>query len=49
MNVGGASDRPVLGEVWQNVEAKLGGKEAPHMMYTKHKFLSFIKEKIFGK
>ncbi|KAJ7676149.1 hypothetical protein B0H17DRAFT_1161534 [Mycena rosella] len=34
MNLGGAKDRPVLDEVWENVEAQLHGKSKVHNTYS---------------
>jgi len=33
MNLGGAKDRPVLDQIWQNVSRQLKGQE---VMYTKY-------------
>lgn len=30
MNLGGAKDRPILQQVWENVQAKLKGQKAVH-------------------
>ncbi|KAH8896111.1 hypothetical protein GQ53DRAFT_743452 [Thozetella sp. PMI_491] len=49
MNLGGAKDRPLLDQVWENVQAKLSNKKVlPFSIYTKQKFFSVIGKKIFG-
>jgi hypothetical protein len=49
MNLGGAKDRPALEEVWENVRAKLDGKEVVHKSYSLQSFLAVIREKVFGR
>jgi len=48
MNLGGAKDRPELGQVWDNVEAKLEGRKRVHEKYTTIGFLGMVWGKIFG-
>ncbi|KAF8177555.1 hypothetical protein K438DRAFT_1908574 [Mycena galopus ATCC 62051] len=48
MNLGGAKDRPVLDEVWENVEAQLNDKSKVHNTYSKIGFLKLVWGKIFG-
>lgn len=48
MNLGGAKDRPVLDEVWENVEAQLRGKPKVHNTYSTTGFLKMVRRKIFG-
>lgn len=48
MNLGGASDRPILHEIWQNVEAKLNNKSAVHSSYSSLGALRLLREKIWG-
>ena len=48
MNFGGAKDRPVLNEVWENVEAKLKGQPPVYKNISKISAMSVIKAKIMG-
>jgi hypothetical protein len=48
MNLGGASDRPDLKQVWDNVSAKLAGKAAVHKNYTTMGLLGMMWGKLFG-
>jgi hypothetical protein len=48
MNLGGAKDRPELGQVWENIQAKLEGKEKIHSSYKLIGAWGVIKGKIFG-
>ncbi|KAJ6456688.1 hypothetical protein C8R45DRAFT_1034051 [Mycena sanguinolenta] len=48
MNLGGAKDRPVLGEVWENVQAQLNGKSKVHNTYSTLGALKLLGRKIFG-
>lgn len=48
MNIGGASDRPVLTEVWENAKAQLEGKEVPQKDYSTTGALKFVKQKVLG-
>lgn len=48
MNLGGAKDRPVLSEVWDNVKARMDGKPQVHAKVNTTSFLSGIKQKVFG-
>lgn len=50
MNLGGASDRPILSQVWADIKAKANGEEPVHNgSYDKQTFLMAMKHKIFGK
>ena len=46
--MGGAKDRPMLEEVWENVEAKMDGKPQVHHKYSLLSATGVLKEKIFG-
>ena len=46
MNLGGAKDRPSLKEIWENVDAKLGGKEPVHSTYSSAGWVSIIGERL---
>lgn len=48
MNVGGMKDRPELEQVWDNVKAKLEGRERVHGTYKIIGILKTIWAKIFG-
>ncbi len=48
MNLGGAKDRPLLAEVWDNVEAQIQEKELPHPTVTTTGVWSILSEKIWG-
>jgi hypothetical protein len=48
MNLGGASDRPDLAQVWDNVRAKIEGKGVVHEVYKKTGILGTLFGKIFG-
>lgn len=48
MNLGGAKDRPVLDEVWENVKAKMCGKRPVHKEYTKMTFWNVLRQKFVG-
>ncbi|KAI9715469.1 MAG: hypothetical protein M1812_005945 [Candelaria pacifica] len=48
MNLGGAKDRPDLNQVWDNVQAKLQGKQPVHTTYALTSLLGMLKSKIFG-
>jgi hypothetical protein len=48
MNLGGAKDRPDLSQVWENVQAKLKGRERVHGRYKLMSFVGMVKGKIFG-
>ena len=50
MNLGGAKDRPVLEQVWDNVLAKLEGKAEPvHKEVGRTGLLTGLKQKVFGR
>lgn len=49
MNIGGASDRPELEQVWDNVMATIEGKGVVHTAYTKMGFLGMLWGKVFGR
>lgn len=48
MNFGGAKDRPELEQVWENVKAKLDGKQRVHTSYKLVSLFAAVKGKIFG-
>ncbi|KAE8446007.1 hypothetical protein EG329_012646 [Mollisiaceae sp. DMI_Dod_QoI] len=48
MNLGGASDRPDLEQVWDNVRAKIEGKGVVHTAYNKMGLLGLLWGKVFG-
>lgn len=48
MNVGGATDRPSLVQIWENTQAEMSGKPAVHESYSTLKFWQGLKWKIFG-
>ncbi len=48
MNLGGAKDRPMLSEVWENVAAQLEGKPQVHKKYSLLSATGVLKEKVFG-
>jgi len=48
MNLGGASDRPELEQVWDNVRAKIEGKGTVHRVYKKMGLLGMLWGKVFG-
>jgi len=48
MNLGGAKDRPELKQVWDNVQAKLNGKDRVHSSYKLIGAFNVLKAKIFG-
>lgn len=48
MNLGGGKDRPVVTQVWVNVEAQLQGKEIPHKEVGTIGAASVIFGKLFG-
>ncbi|KZP18078.1 hypothetical protein FIBSPDRAFT_603283 [Athelia psychrophila] len=48
MNLGGAKDRPVLTQVWDNVQAQLQGKASPHKKVGTIGAGSVIFGKLFG-
>jgi len=48
MNMGGAKDRPDLGQVWENVQSKLNGTGEVHNVYKKTGVLGLLSQKIFG-
>jgi hypothetical protein len=48
MNIGGAKDRPDLGQVWENVQAKLDDKEKVNDEYKTIGVWDVIKGAIFG-
>ena len=47
-NLGGASDRPDLEQVWDNVMAKIEGRGVVHGEYKKIGALSVLWQKVFG-
>lgn len=48
MNLGGASDRPDLEQVWDNVRAKIEGKGVIHESYKKMGVLGTLFGRVFG-
>jgi hypothetical protein len=48
MNIGGATDRPVLDEVWKNVQGQLRRQDAAVEKYSRTSVLYFIRQKILG-
>ncbi|KAF7976231.1 hypothetical protein HWV62_7258 [Athelia sp. TMB] len=48
MNLNGGKDRPVLNQVWENIEAQLQGKEGPYKNINTIGAGSVILEKLFG-
>ncbi|KAH6662014.1 hypothetical protein B0J14DRAFT_310870 [Halenospora varia] len=48
MNMGGASDRPSLTQIWENTQAKLKNEKPVHGMYKKLGAMAVLKAKIFG-
>ena len=48
MNLGGATDRPKLQEIWENVEAKRNDKHVLHQKYSSKGVMGLMSEKIFG-
>ena len=49
MNLQGAKDRPNLDQIWDNVEAKLNGKDAVHKTYTTAGVATVLGEKFSSK
>ena len=48
MNLGGAKDRPLLNEVWDNVDAQLKGKPQVHATIAQQTLFMGLKQKLFG-
>lgn len=48
MNMGGASDRPIMSEIWDNVQAKLKNTKPVHSRYSSLGLMGLLREKIFG-
>lgn len=48
MNIGGASDRPDLDQVWDNVRAKVDGKAPVHKDYKTMGLWGMLWGKLFG-
>lgn len=48
MNLSGAKDRPVLSQVWANVEATLKDQPERYINLSKTSFRGMLREKIFG-
>lgn len=46
MNLGGASDRPDLEQVWENAKAKLDDKKPVHVTYRKLGLMGMIMGKV---
>lgn len=50
MNIGGATDRPVLAEVWRNVQKQLRGEDvSTKQAYTTTGVLHLLNQKLFGR
>lgn len=49
MNLGGAKDRPDLNQVWDNVKAKMDGREQVHQKYMTQSITAGLKQALFGK
>lgn len=48
MNFGGAKDRPLLDQVWDNVESQLQGVSTPHKSLRSTSAFGLLREKILG-
>ena len=48
MNLGGAKDRPLLNEVWDNAQAKMAGKPPVHAKISLMSLASGLLQKIRG-
>ena len=48
MNLGGAKDRPLLNEVWDNAQAKMAGKPPVHVKIGLMSLASGLLQKIRG-
>ena len=48
MNMGGASDRPLLHQIWENVDAKLQSKGAMHHLYVSMGVTRMMARKMCG-
>ena len=46
MNLGGAKDRPMLDQIWQNVSRQLEGKEVMYTTYSTTGILQPLASKI---
>jgi hypothetical protein len=46
MNLGGAKDRPVLDQIWENVQKQLEGKEVVHKKYATTGILALLGSKL---
>ena len=44
MNLGGATDRPDLERVWENVQAQLKGEKERHTEIKRFQFMDLIRE-----
>lgn len=47
MNMGGATDRPKLNEIWENVAAKRNGGDVVHERYSSKGVMEVMYEKMF--
>jgi hypothetical protein len=47
MNLGGAKDRPSIQGVWENVDAKMHGREEPHPSLTTAGVFSVLSERLW--
>lgn len=48
MNLGGARDRPDLGQVWENAQALLEGRGKVHGSYKLQNFFKIVRSVMFG-
>jgi hypothetical protein len=48
MNLGGAKDRPLLDQVWENVHAEMQGKPKVHASVGSTGLATGLKKKLFG-
>jgi hypothetical protein len=48
MNLGGAKDRPLLDQIWANVQAELKGEKKVYASYSKLGAAAVLGKKLFG-
>lgn len=48
MNLGGAKDRPILSQVWDNADAKIRGAPEVHAKVASMGFMQGMRQKILG-
>lgn len=46
MNLGGATDRPDLQQIWENVDAKLNNKQPSYARFTNQKELDDLAKEL---